>query len=143
MKIAIALICGIVFALGLGISGMTLPTVVLGFLDFFGDWNPALMFVMGPAVLIYLVAWRLRRGRKSPFGATLPAKAIHKQDARLYAGATLFGIGWGIAGVCPGPAVTNLARPSEFTLAFMAAMLVGIALSFLVKSRKSAALNTA
>jgi uncharacterized membrane protein YedE/YeeE len=139
MKIAVAFVCGIVFALGLGVSGMTLPSVVLGFLDFFGEWNPALLFVMGPAVGIYLVAWKLRHGRRSLWGSVLPGKAAHHLDARLFMGATIFGIGWGLAGVCPGPAVTNLARPSEFTLGFMAAMLVGIALSYTVPKRKLAA----
>ncbi len=135
MKIAVALLCGVVFALGLGVSGMTLPTVVLGFLDFFGQWNPALLFVMGPAVGIYFVAWRLISGRRSLWGSMLPSRAAHHLDARLILGAIIFGIGWGLAGVCPGPAVTNLASPSVFTLGFMAAMLAGIALSYFVPKR--------
>ncbi len=133
MQIVIAFACGVVFALGLGVSQMTVPSVVIGFLDFFGEWQPALLFVMGPAVGVYLVAWHLRRGRCSPCGATLPATAAHRLDARLFVGASIFGVGWAIAGVCPGPALVNLARPNTFTLGFLAAMLAGVGLSHAVR----------
>jgi uncharacterized membrane protein YedE/YeeE len=134
MKIAVAFVSGLVFALGLGLSGMLLPAKIIGFLDVAGNWDPSLLLVMGPAVGLVLVAWLLRRGRPSPWGQEVPGKGAQHLDSRLYAGAGLFGIGWALAGVCPGPAVTNLAAPSSFTLVALAAMLVGIALSFLRRS---------
>jgi uncharacterized membrane protein YedE/YeeE len=77
----------------------------------------------------------LRRGRPSRWGALLPAQASHVLDARLFLGAALFGMGWGLVGVCPGPAVTNIAAPSVFTLSALASILAGVALSFLVPAR--------
>lgn len=139
MKSGVAFACGVVFALGLGISGMLLPSKIIGFLDVAGRWDPSLLFVMGPAVGITLIAWRWRRGRPSPCGVEVPGKGSHTLDARLFVGAGLFGIGWGLAGLCPGPAVTNVAAPASFALLALGAMLAGIALSFLppFQSRKS------
>lgn len=131
MKIAVAFVCGIVFAIGLGLSGMLLPGKIIGFLDVAGNWDPSLLFVMGPAVGIVLAAWAARQGRPTPWGSPVPGKGSTVLDAPLFVGAALFGIGWGITGVCPGPAVTNLAAPSAFTLLALGAMLAGIALSFL------------
>jgi len=131
MKIAVAFVCGIVFALGLGLSGMLQPAKIIGFLDVTGKWDPSLMFVMGPAVGVMLLAWLLRRGKPSPWGAEVPAKGLHHLDVPLYVGAALFGIGWALAGICPGPAVANLAAPSSFTLTALGSMTAGIALSFL------------
>lgn len=133
MKVVVALACGIVFAIGLGVSGMTVPSIVIGFLDFFGDWNPALLFVMASAVSIYVVAWHIGRGRASRWGGAVPATASHELDVRLFAGAAIFGVGWGLAGVCPGPAITNLANPNAFTLTFVAAMAAGMALHTAVR----------
>ncbi|HTF88785.1 MAG TPA: DUF6691 family protein [Planctomycetota bacterium] len=135
MKTAIAFACGILFAVGLGISGMLQPAKVLGFLDFFGAWDPTLLGVMVGAIPIYMLAWWRWRGRPSIWGSLVPTKASQVLDARLVIGASLFGIGWGFVGVCPGPAVTNLAAPSVFTMSVLAAMLAGIALSFLVPAR--------
>ena len=135
MKALVAFACGVLFALGLGISGMLQPAKVLGFLDFFGAWDPTLLGVMCGAIPVYLVAWFLRRGRPSPWGARLPSSSSHALDGRLVLGASLFGVGWGMAGVCPGPAVTNAAAPSAFTLSVLAAILAGVALSFLVPAR--------
>lgn len=136
MKNAAAFACGLVFALGLGVSGMLQPAKVIGFLDVAGTWDPSLAFVMGPAVGITLAAWAWRRGKPSPWGSEVPVKSVHDLDARLFIGAALFGAGWGLAGVCPGPAVTNLAAPSPFTLTALGAMLAGIALSFLPMIRR-------
>lgn len=133
MRIAVAFACGVVFALGLGISGMLQPTKVIGFLDVAGKWDPSLAFVMGPAVGITLAAWVLRRGRSTPWGSEVPAQPIHTLDRRLFVGASLFGIGWGITGVCPGPAVANLAAASTFTLAALGSIAAGTALSFGLK----------
>ena len=135
MKPALAFACGVLFAVGLGISGMLQPAKVLGFLDFFGDWDPTLLGVMLGAIPVYLLAWTWRRGRPSRWGSPVPARASHELDLRLVLGASLFGVGWGLTGVCPGPAVTNLAAPSAFTLAVLASILAGMALSFLVPAR--------
>jgi len=135
MKLAATFVCGFVFALGLGVSGMLDPRKIIGFLDVAGHWDPALLFVMGPAVGLTLAAWAFRRGRSSLWGCDVPARGQQDLDARLYLGAALFGIGWGLTGVCPGPAVANLAAPSAFTLTAMGAMTVGIALSFLLRAR--------
>jgi len=135
MKAVVAFACGVLFATGLGISGMLQPAKVLGFLDFFGAWDPTLLGVMAGAILVYLLAWARRRGRPSLWGSQVPAKANHALDGRLFLGASLFGVGWGFVGVCPGPAVTNLAAPSAFTLAVLASILAGVALSFLVPAR--------
>jgi hypothetical protein len=131
MKVAAALVCGLVFAIGLGVSGMLQPAKVIGFLDVTGRWDPSLLFVMGPAVGITLASWMWRRGKPSLWGAEVPARGLHHLDARLFAGAGLFGVGWGLAGVCPGPALTNLAAPSAFTLVALGAVVAGVALGFL------------
>jgi uncharacterized membrane protein YedE/YeeE len=94
-----------------------------------------LLGVMCAAIPVYLLAWIPRRGRPTAFGAPVPAQASHQLDARLFLGAALFGAGWGLTGVCPGPAVTNVAAHSPFTLAVLAAILAGVALSFLVPAR--------
>jgi hypothetical protein len=95
MKVAIAYASGVLFAAGLGVSGMLQPAKVLGFLDFFGDWDPTLLGVMMGAIPVYLIAWTARHGRPTPFGSLVPAKASHLLDGRLVLGASLFGVGWG------------------------------------------------
>jgi hypothetical protein len=115
---------------------MLLPAKVVGFLDVAGAWDPSLMFVMGGAVPVFLVAWLWRRGRRTPLGPDVPATSSHAVDFRLVIGAALFGIGWGMTGVCPGPAVVNVAAPGAFTLSVFAAMLAGVALSFLPALRR-------
>ena len=135
MKSAVAFACGVLFALGLGISGMLQPAKVIGFLDVSGAWDPALLGVMGGAIPVYGLAWIWRRGRPSVCGSPVPAQASHVVDGRLVLGASLFGVGWGFVGVCPGPAVTNLAAPSAFTLGVLAAMCAGVGLSLLVPAR--------
>ena len=118
MKQITAFGSGLLFAIGLGFSGMLKPEKVIGFLEL---TDPTLLFVMGPAVGIYAVAaWR-RRGPQRPV------------DAPLVAGAALFGVGWGLTGICPGPAVVNLARPDAFFLTFVAAMAAGIGARALLK----------
>lgn len=123
------LAAGILFGAGLALAGMTDPAIVLGFLDVTGAWNPALAAVMAAALAVTFLGYRLvwRRGR--PLLAErfhLPtARAV---DARLLAGAALFGLGWGLAGWCPGPALASLAAPTAPLLAFLAALLAGLAL---------------
>lgn len=117
---------GVLFAAGLGISGMTQPLIVLAFLDVFGNWNPALAFVMGGAVAVTFVGYRFVLGRQRPLlgaGFDLPTRSTI--DAQLVAGAALFGLGWGLAGFCPGPALTALASGSLDVFVFVVAMFAG------------------
>ena len=121
------LAAGLLFGAGLALSGMTDPAVVLGFLDVAGAWNPALAFVMAGALAVTFVGYRLAWRRGTPLWAPrfqMPtATAI---DRPLLAGAALFGIGWGIAGWCPGPALASLTAASVPLLVFLAAMLGGL-----------------
>jgi uncharacterized membrane protein YedE/YeeE len=122
------LVSGTLFGAGLTISGMTDPARVRGFLDLFGAWDPTLVFVMGGAVLVMAVAWRIRNRMVAPIFAerfSLPDRT--DLDTRLITGSILFGIGWGIAGLCPGPAVASLALSPLSALPFVLAMLAGMA----------------
>lgn len=124
-----ALVSGLLFGAGLVIAGMTDPARVLGFLDLAGQWDPTLAFVMGSAILITLPTFRLLRGRRRPVLADRFVMPSRKDlDAPLVMGAALFGIGWGIAGLCPGPAIANLGRAAPEILAFVLAMVAGMAL---------------
>jgi uncharacterized membrane protein YedE/YeeE len=126
----IALLCGLVFGTGLAVSGMTDTAKVLGFLDLFGNWVPDLAFVMGGAVCVTLVAFRLVLKRKQPLLAPdfkLPLNTAI--DGRLLGGAAVFGVGWGIYGYCPGPALSALVYQDGKTVLFVIAMLVGMALA--------------
>ena len=120
-------ISGMVFALGLGISGMTRPVKVIGFLDFFGTWDASLAFVMIGAIAVYFAAYRWSSKMPSPLLASdfsLPKRS--DLDAKLILGAAIFGAGWGLGGFCPGPALTSLASGAPAVLIFVAAMVVGM-----------------
>ena len=120
-----ALLSGVLFGLGLAISGMTDPAVVLGFLDLFGDFNPALMFVLGGAVGTTMLAFRLVLRRPAPLLEDRFQLPTRKDiDARLVIGAGLFGIGWGLAGYCPGPALVSAGALVDTALVFVPVMLV-------------------
>lgn len=124
-----AAVSGILFALGLGVSGMTDPAKVVGFLDLTGAWDPSLAFVMGGALVTHAVTRRLVLKRPKPlFASSFPVFDRKSIDGRLVAGSALFGVGWGISGYCPGPAFTSLAGGSGAVFAFVAAMLAGMAL---------------
>jgi len=125
-RLAVAAAAGFVFALGLGLSGMTRPEVVQGFLDPFGDWDPSLAIVMGVGVPVYHFFYRLTLRRPQALLAPvhLPGAGV-PVDARLVGGAALFGVGWGMAGLCPAPALVDMLWNVE-VLAFVAAMLAGI-----------------
>ncbi len=128
LRMLVNLFAGALFGLGLAISGMVNPQKVIGFLDVAGDWDPTLAFVMGGALLVAIPAFRLIFKRPRPVLADefeLPTKK--DVDARLLAGAAVFGIGWGLAGFCPGPAVTALATGLTPVFAFVAAMVMGMA----------------
>ncbi len=123
-----ALVAGTLFGAGLTVSGMTDPQRVRGFLDLFGQWDPTLAFVMGGAVLVMAIAWRLRKRMGKPLFAerfVLPGRS--DLDARLILGSALFGIGWGLAGLCPGPAIASLVLAPAAVLPFVLAMLTGMA----------------
>ncbi len=125
----VALFAGMLFGLGLAISGMTNPAKVVGFLDVAGGWDPTLAFVMGGALLVTVPAFRLILGRPRPIladGFALPTKSA--LDGRLLGGAALFGVGWGLSGFCPGPAVAALVTGLTPVFAFVAAMIAGMVL---------------
>ena len=118
---------GLLFGAGLTVSGMTDPERVRGFLDIFGKWDPTLVFVMGGGVMVMALAWRIRaRLAKPVFGEKFSLPDRSDLDARLIMGSALFGIGWGLAGLCPGPAVASLALSPMKVAPFVIAMLVGM-----------------
>lgn len=121
------LFSGLLFGAGLTLSGMTNPDRVRGFLDLFGRWDPTLVFVMGGAVLVMAIAWRGHARMQRPlFGDKFSLPDRTDLDAKLITGSALFGIGWGIAGLCPGPAVAGLALGFWQAWLFVAAMLAGM-----------------
>lgn len=129
MRAILALISGAIFGAGLALSGMMNPARVRGFLDLFGDWDPTLAFVMGGAMLVMGVAWAVQRRMAAPLNGPsfhLPGTALI--DRRLIGGAVLFGIGWGLAGLCPGPAIASLGTAFVPAAIFVAAMLAGMGL---------------
>ena len=126
VKTAAGYLAGMLFGLGLAISGMTDPARVLGFLDIAGAWDPTLIFVLGAAVGTTFVGYRLVFARGTPLFSTkfqLPTK--QELDAKLLGGAALFGVGWGLSGYCPGPAIASMGGLTLPLLALLAAMVVG------------------
>ena len=129
MLVFTSLLAGLVFGIGLMVSGMANPAKVLGFLDLFGRWDPSLGLVMGGAVAVSAVAFAIARRRSaSLLGAALKLPTARQIDRRLVMGSVLFGIGWGIAGFCPGPALVALGMGEAKALVFVAAMLAGMGL---------------
>lgn len=127
MRTAFALVCGVLFGAGLAFSGMTNPAKVLAFLDVAGHWDPTLAFVMGGALAVSAAGYRLARGRERAWlGEAFSIPSRQDLDPSLIGGATLFGVGWGLVGLCPGPALANLARGSVEIALFVAAMMAGV-----------------
>lgn len=125
-KLWVALAAGLLFGFGLVLGGMTRPDVVLGFLDVFGHWNPQLAFVMGGAVVTTALGYRWVLGRARPLlepRFQLPTAST--LDRRLLGGAALFGMGWGLSGYCPGPALASLTGGAPALLLFVACMVGG------------------
>lgn len=136
-KLVPPLLSGALFGAGLALSGMTDPARVRGFLDVFGRWDPTLVFVIGGAIIVMAIAWRVQQRMRSPlFGEKFSLPDRSDFDGRLVAGSALFGIGWGIAGLCPGPAVASLALSPLSVLPFLLAMLAGMAAHNVIPERQ-------
>lgn len=130
MRNLISLSSGALFGLGLLISGMTDTTRVQGWLDIFGDWDPTLAFVLGGAILPMAVAWRIAERRRAPLaGGSFPARPVQEITPKLAIGSLIFGAGWGLAGLCPGPSFASLSYGGSEGLLFVAAMIAGMLLA--------------
>lgn len=138
-RIIFALLSGGLFGAGLLVSGMTQPARVQGWLDVFGDWDPTLGFVLTGAIIPMAIAWawvrpRRARGQVSASGHAYPADPAPLIDMRLVGGSALFGIGWGLAGLCPGPSMAVLGFAGWPFIAFFAAMCAGMIAARLVRA---------
>lgn len=133
----IALMCGLLFGIGLMISQMVNPAKITNFLDVTGHWDPSLIFVMAGALLVYGFGYWLfvHRRLKAVFGESIPSVSSNPIDKKLIYGALLFGIGWGISGLCPGPAITNTASLDPKIIAFIFVMVVGMKFGRLLSQR--------
>lgn len=129
MRVWIALLAGGLFGAGLHLSGTTDTQKVLGFLDIFGQWNPTLMFVMGGAMIPMAIAWACTRGRRPLSGGQFPPRPTAGPDRSLIIGAMMFGAGWGLVGLCPGPAIASLSYGGVGGFIFLAAMAAGMLLA--------------
>ena len=145
MTLFVSLLTGLVFGIGLIVSGMADPAKVLGFLDLAGAWDPSLAFVIAGAIAVGVVAFALARRRTASFlGAEMKLPTGRQIDRRLVAGSVVFGIGWGVAGFCPGPGLVALGMGETKAAVFVAAMLVGMGIfELLERHRQAAALRTA
>lgn len=126
---ALAFVAGLIFAIGLAISGMTQPQKVIGFLQLGAGWDPSLMFVMMGAIPVHMMSYRWMRGRPSPLLDTRwHVPQSEKITKPLLVGAGLFGLGWGLGGFCPGPGLASLGAGQELAIYFVPAMLAGMGL---------------
>ncbi|WP_435136955.1 DUF6691 family protein [Pseudopelagicola sp. nBUS_19] len=138
-RLIFAFLAGGLFGAGLFISGMTDTSKVQGWLDVFGNWDPTLAFVMGGAIVPMIAAWSLSSGRKPLNGGNFPRTTEPKLGPNLVLGSVMFGIGWGLAGLCPGPAVASLSYGGWPHWIFLCAMLVGFRTAPLVRSQLDSA----
>jgi uncharacterized membrane protein YedE/YeeE len=144
MPLFLSFAAGLVFGLGLIVSGMANPAKVLGFLDLAGPWDPSLAFVMGGAIAVGAIAFAIAGRRSTSFlGLPMQLPKASQIDRRLAGGSLLFGIGWGLAGFCPGPALVALGMGEWKALVFVAAMLAGMGLFELFERRMDRATPTA
>ncbi len=136
-KILSVSLSGILFGAGLAASGMTDTSKVIGFLDVFGEWDPDLLFVMGAAVLTTYVGFKfVLTTREEPlFGEVFSVPTRSDVDVKLVSGASLFGVGWGLYGYCPGPAFASIIYLSPMTVAFLLSMFVGMAIGEYLENR--------
>ena len=140
----VALITGLIFGLGLALSGMNHPEKVLGFLDVAGQWDASLLFVLGGAVTVTIVSFQLIKKLPKPvFAKRFLVTEASNIDRSLIIGSSLFGIGWGISGYCPGPAIALLAAPNRELLIFLPAMLLGYGLHRYLTKRMTLKIETA
>src|SRR4051812_20777917 len=138
MTSIVAFVCGLIFGAGLLISGMMQPAKVLGFLDIAGDWDPSLMVVMAAALVVSSIGFAVARRRPQPLLAPRNFwPSATDIDRPLVTGAVLFGTGWGLVGLCPGPALENLATLSPRVIVFVIAMAAGMAGQAYVKGRRT------
>lgn len=127
MSILSSLLAGLIFGIGLIVSGMSNPAKVIGFLDLAGNWDPSLAFVMGGAITIGVITFLyVKRRSASLLGKPLHIPSLKQIDARLIGGSALFGIGWGVAGICPGPGLVLLGSGLAEGVVFVAAMIAGM-----------------
>jgi uncharacterized membrane protein YedE/YeeE len=140
----VALGSGLLFGIGLLVSGMTQPSKILGFLDFFGAWDASLLFVMLGAISVHFFAYRFMKNRsRALLAPTLLIPTRSDINGKLVLGSALFGVGWGLSGFCPGPSVVALASGALGTLTFVGAMLLGLYAAGLLERRGQASATTA
>ncbi|SBT18979.1 hypothetical protein MGA5115_03140 [Marinomonas gallaica] len=134
----VTFLTGLLFGLGLAVSEMTNPAIVLGFLDIFGNWNPSLVFVMGGAVAIGMLGYVIRNRRTKPWLADKWYVPTRRDiDKNLIIGSAMFGIGWGLSGYCPGPGLTALTNNPAEAVYFVGALIVGAGLFHFQNHRKN------
>lgn len=139
-KNALAAICGLLFAFGLGLGGMTNPLKVQAFLDVVGKWDPSLMFVMGGGIAVGFWAFRAAKRRGHPFlGGSFGWPSSIRIDARLLSGAAIFGVGWGLTGYCPGPALVALGAGRIGAIVAVSSMVLGMLATQAVRRPSSSA----
>ena len=137
-RVLIAFLCGLLFGAGLIVSQMSNPAKVIGFLDITGQWDPSLAFVMGGAVVVFGIAYRLAlRQQKPVFDSRFLLPEKTRVDKALLAGSLLFGAGWGLAGFCPGPALVSSAFGDPRVWSFVAAMIAGMVVFRLTRSKNA------
>lgn len=135
MRSFVSFLVGALFGLGLLVSGMTDTTKVQGWLDIFGDWDPTLAFVMGGAIIPMAIAWRFTVGRKPMLADAFPSPPEPRLGRNLVLGSTLFGMGWGLSGLCPGPAVASLSFGGTGGVVFLLAMVAGMMITPRLRNR--------
>ena len=142
MRRLVAFCSGSLFGVGLLLSGMTDTSKVQGWLDLFGNWDPTLAFVMGGAMIPMFIAWNLTEGRKPIYAENFPAEPQSNINRDLILGSALFGVGWGLAGLCPGPAIASLSFGGSQSALFVLAMLLGMRLTPQIRSQISSSSAT-
>lgn len=137
MKVLISLLSGFIFAIGLGLSGMTQPQKIVGFLDLFGNWDPTLIFVMVGAIAVHSISYlTLSRSKKPIFALSYSIPKKNDLTKGLIIGSFLFGIGWGLSGFCPGPGIVSLFSGDQSSLFFVGFMIIGMFCNRLVSNFK-------
>ncbi|NNL18343.1 MAG: hypothetical protein HKP37_06345 [Boseongicola sp.] len=143
MRFLAAFLSGGLFGIGLMISGMTDTRKVIGWLDIFGDWDPTLAFVMGGAIIPMAIAWQIAARRATPaLGGTFPAPPEPRLGRNLVVGSVLFGAGWGLAGLCPGPAIASIVWGGVGGAVFLVTMILGMVAAPSIKQSLAGAQTT-